>query len=338
MTLCLLLTVVPSAMAESATPTPTIGSSASPSDVVDVIAAVDEALLGNASEVEPSNRGEFAIDASIGKAEITVPTDPADGITIESERGALTVELPFAAEASEATSGGPGVVLYDNQNGSTTVPIANDDGSVQVNTVISSPDAPTAYTYSFDLPSSTVVERVGGAILFMADGELVGGLAPAWAKDAAGRDVPTRYVIDGSTVTQIVDHNDNYAYPVFADPWIGQWLFKSFQVNRKGKYKNKNIYSGVLSNWGWAVYTGTAQGGGALGLAAGYKIVRSIGWDEWKSKLVGANPAITLEQQYVCHARFGYAFWLAGFHWDLEAARPKKSNWTDDPYSHKCNW
>ena len=59
---------------------------------------------------------------------------------------------------------------------------------------------------------------------------------------------------------------------------------------------------------------------------------------EWKSKLVGANPATTLEQQYVCHARFGYAFWLAGFHWDLEAARPKKSNWTDDPYSHKCNW
>ena len=152
MTLCLLLTVVPSAMAESATPTPTIGSSASTSDVVDAIAAVDEALIDNAADVEPSNGGEFAIDASIGKAELTVPTDPADGITIESERGALTVELPFAAEASEATSGGPGVVLYDNQNGSTTAPIANDDGSVQVNTVISSPDAPICLHLLFRPP------------------------------------------------------------------------------------------------------------------------------------------------------------------------------------------
>lgn len=40
----------------------------------------------------------------------------------------------------------------------------------------------------------------------------------------------------------------------------------------------------------------------------------------------------------VAAVRFGYAFWKAGFYWDLEAARPSKPDWTSDPWSHKCNW
>lgn len=136
----------------------------------------------------------------------------------------------------------------------------------------------------------------------------------------------------------MVEHNASYAYPVVADPWFGMWLFGTFEKNRKGQYKGKNVYSGMLSTWGASVYSGAAQGGGVAGVAAGYKIIRSIGWDEWKDRLVGNSPAASLEQQYVCHCRYGYAFWKAGFHWDLEAARPSKSNWTDDPFSHQCNW
>ena len=42
-----------------------------------------------------------------------------------------------------------------------------------------------------------------------------------WAKDANGQDVPTHYEIDGTIVTQIVEHKgDDVAYPVVADPKI----------------------------------------------------------------------------------------------------------------------
>lgn len=138
-------------------------------------------------------------------------------------------------------------------------------------------------------------------------------------------------------IVQVVDHNNHYKYPIVADPWIGAWLFDGFTTSRK-TYKHKPVYSAHLTGWGAAIYSGAAGGGGLLPFVAGYKIIREAGWDEWKRKLVGQHPAISLEQQYVCHARFRYIFWKAGFHWDLEATRPSKPDWTKNPSSHKCNW
>lgn len=43
----------------------------------------------------------------------------------------------------------------------------------------------------------------------------------AWAKDANGRPVPTRYRIEGSTLVQVVDFTPGTAFPVVADP--GWW-------------------------------------------------------------------------------------------------------------------
>lgn len=46
----------------------------------------------------------------------------------------------------------------------------------------------------------------------------------------------------------------------------------------------------------------------------------------------------TLLQQYSCHVSYGYAFWLAGFHWDLEKARADYPGWNSNPNVHRCNW
>jgi hypothetical protein len=102
--------------------------------------------------------------------------------------------------------------------------------------------------------------------------------------------------------------------------------------NRFGYYKGFYTVTGKLSPWGVYIYT---RVGGQL-------VMQNAGWSELVKKQPYANLSpysASLRQQYNCHVTFGYAFNLAGIHWDLEAARPSKSNWlTDSPWNHRCNW
>jgi hypothetical protein len=300
-----------------------------------VVAATPETISA-AATVATRSSGENAIDAKLAGTEVTVPVDPADGITITREKSFVSIDLPFAAGAGEATVEQLGVVAYDNGNGSTTVPIVQRDGSVQINTVIEDANAPTRFDYALQLPPGAVIREAGDALLLVAaDGSLVGGVAPAWAKDASGVAVATRYEVNGTTITQVIEHHDGQAYPVVGDPWIGMNLFGTMT---KGTYKSQPKYSGVLSAWGSSVYTGLAQGGGIGAAAAGQAILRDAGWTEWKSRLVGSNPAATLKQQYDCHVLGGYAVWLSGVHWDLETSRYSNPNWLNNLSGHRCNW
>jgi len=55
-------------------------------------------------------------------------------------------------------------------------------------------------------------------------------VAPPWAKDAAGENVKTHYQLNGSVLTQTVEHQaPGVAYPVLADPWLGVDLIDHFQ-------------------------------------------------------------------------------------------------------------
>lgn len=90
----------------------------------------------------------------------------------------------------------------------------------QVFTVIHGPLAPASFRYDLGLPPGTdlLPRPDGGAHIVDATGATVGSLAPPWAVAADGRHVPTRYVVSGSTLTQVVDHRAGMAYPVVADP------------------------------------------------------------------------------------------------------------------------
>ena len=98
------------------------------------------------------------------------------------------------------------------------------------------------------------------------------------------------------------------------------------------------VYSGVLSPHGWLIYTGMPTWGFPGGIPAGQIIIRTAAWDELKTKLPGVSSKAILLQQYSCHVSYGYAFWLAGFHWDLEKARADYPGWNSNPNVHRCNW
>ncbi|PPG20591.1 DUF2599 domain-containing protein [Rathayibacter toxicus] len=86
------------------------------------------------------------------------------------------------------------------------------------------PAAPGAYTYELRLPvGSTLRPSTSGVISILdAAGKWVGGVKPAWARDAHGNAIRTHYGISGTTLIQIVDLSPSgIAYPVVADPWFG---------------------------------------------------------------------------------------------------------------------
>lgn len=196
----------------------------SPSDPLSAIEAAAPEVLDGVAAAPVTASGELAITHDLGIAEVAVevPVDPADGITLDGPDGvSLGIDLPNAILADSAVAEADGIVSYDNRDGSTTVPVVKNDGSVQITTVIDGPEAPTSYAYPLDVPAgaSVVLDEVsGGAAVIGADGAWLAGVDPAWAKDATGAPVPTHYELSGTTLTQVVEHSAEFAYPVVADP------------------------------------------------------------------------------------------------------------------------
>lgn len=109
--------------------------------------------------------------------------------------------------------------------------------------------------------------------LLDAEGEYPGGVAPAWAKDAEGQDVPIRYEIDGTTVTQVIEHTgDEVVHPVTADPWLGIDLFSETSVD---DYEGDIRVNAQKSVWGQVNPTPTPGGWG---------IFFGPGWNELVDK------------------------------------------------------
>lgn len=196
-------------------------------DPIAAIAAAAPEVLQNRSDITPDAFGDEAIQAVENGSHITIPTDAADGITLGTADGVIGIGLPNAEHADPAVSEMAGVVSYDNGDGSTTVPVVKDDGSIQINTIIADEAAPTRYEYPLDIPEGATVEEIGPQMfaVLTAEGEPLTVVLPPWAKDATGADVPTRYAIESGALVQYVDHNHSeVSYPVVADPqfaWYG---------------------------------------------------------------------------------------------------------------------
>lgn len=65
------------------------------------------------------------------------------------------------------------------------------------------------------------VDRNSGALLVRVDGSDVALIDAPWARDAAGKALPTHYEVAGDTFTQVVEVNQpDVAYPIEADPRV----------------------------------------------------------------------------------------------------------------------
>lgn len=112
--------------------------------------------------------------------------------------------------------------MYDNRNGSSTVPVIGEDGGVRINTVIENASAPREYSYPIELPggATLTLNEDGSVSAANSDKSYEAEIAAPWAKDANANSVATHYEVDGSILTQVVDFDATTAFPVVADPSV----------------------------------------------------------------------------------------------------------------------
>ena len=86
----------------------------------------------------------------------------------------------------------------------------------------------------FDGAASLVVDSAGGVVALDGSGQVVAAVDAPWARDANGTEVPTRFVVEGTTLTQVVDHTTaTFAYPITADPAVWSWWGVTYYLNKR---------------------------------------------------------------------------------------------------------
>lgn len=282
-------------------------------EMIQEIATAAPEVLHDVSTATNQSDGE---PVRVGSMDVTMPSTTADDLTLDTGTGhAVGVTLPTSHRAAPAVQQQPGVVSYDNDDGSSTVPVTKNDGGVQILTVIDSATAPHSFTYGLSLPHGATLHQSddGAVYAATADDDLVAAIAPAWAKDAKGDSVKTHYDVRDGTVTQVIEPTASATYPIVADPYLGVQMVKKVRwVKRDSR--------------GWTLEVTPTAGSRAFG---GAYLAGVYGWKEVQDRAGKQNKQ--LEWQYICHQQFAFA--KATYNLDTWW---KRSNYADS-VRNKCN-
>ena len=282
-----------------------VPASAAVSDDVDVTKiafALDGAASGDVDGIDDSDvlartvnqpvdeSGEVAINVTTGDVAVLVPASASGSVQVGVGSEAILIDRPFAETAGTAVEIQPGVVANGNSNGTTTVTAVKDDGAVQIATILDGVDSPERFEYELGLPVGSRLEAKDGLIfIFSSDDTLIGGFTPAWARDANGVDVPTHYELDGTTITQVVEHRamDSTVYPVVADPAYARGMISQVKWER-------------WANGGYELrLTVTALARATQRVNPGF--VYKAGLDDLREHHPNSMQYKTMAQQWDCH-------------------------------------
>ena len=227
---------------------------------------------------------------------VSVQKNPKDGVSVSNKKlggASVHVGLPYADGASDASSVSQGIVSYDNKNGSSTIPVAKNDGSLQMVTKIDNRDAPTEYKYVMGVPQGAkLVHQEDGSVLILDNnGKIISAVSKPWAVDAQGTPVETVYVVQGNELIQVISHtSQDYKYPIVADPWMGIDLIDKVWVEDKPEGYVVNVDP---TPWGRMV-TGPGTEDAHVD-----ELKSKLGDDAWR---VDDHDG-TIREQYLCHVK-----------------------------------
>ncbi|MGH1549657.1 hypothetical protein ACRAWB_10990 [Leifsonia poae] len=252
---------------------------AAETNAVDVVAVLQDIAPDAVANVAASAQtdADTAVKVTVpAGGSVEVPKDPSDGLHVTTPGDApnVTIGLPFADQADDAAaSQKAGVVVYDNNNGSSTVPVTRPDGGVQITTVIDDANAPKRYAYPITVPGEQAVHLLddGAAYIGSEDGVAISAYIPApWAKDANGDPVATHFEVNGDVLTQVVEFAPQTAFPVVADPQFAwYWGLPGVKTTRAETRQLMGIGAGPTGPGGAAKACGALlKMAGPVGVAA----------------------------------------------------------------------
>ena len=248
---------------------------------------------------------------------VTTPLEPSEPVKMTIDGVDYAVALPVSADAVLA-SDDPPAPTFDNNNGSSTSVVVKDD-HLTFASILEDVSAPSHYSYDYSQMGELRQDLVDGAVSVWRDGVMISSLYDPWAVDATGTSVPTHYVVDGSTLTQVVDHTAReYVYPIVADPT--QTLPGS-----------NSYYSKIVLNINSGAGTTTVSVYPKSGVNW-QRVPRSTGIQAYDDIVPSTYEARKYHDQLVCH-------WMnAGNQktpWNLDSWRPDVGY--DATVAAKCN-
>ncbi|MEL3945573.1 MULTISPECIES: DNRLRE domain-containing protein [Streptomyces] len=186
-------------------------------------------LYSNAADITAATAsdGKYASIAATEETTVSIPWDGKNnGIDIHNQLMPNTLSIPQGG--TKGTQVGGNVVYTSSGPVDTVVQPTTDGGSRTLN-IIKNSSAPREYETGFVLPAGMkAVTHDDGSVSLYSAGDDNADKAPQkepagffdapWARDANGKEVPTRYKVVGNKLVQQVDFDANSAFPIVIDP------------------------------------------------------------------------------------------------------------------------
>lgn len=259
-------------------------------------AAVVEEIVGTedvCTNIEET-RKDFVVEGE--SLAVDIPKDGDEDIVMESEDGEeIAMGLPEEAEDAEAVVTDDGTIVYDtNEDVSVAVQAVSEEQggetfeAVRTMVTIENNNAPKEYTFDFDLPQGYLLtidtdysdefdEFDCGSVYILDDKkEVINTIEEPWAIDANGNDVETYYRIEGNVLIQVVEFDEDSAFPIVADPTShpNKYTYAYFSevelLKMRDKYTSAPTVTGVLKGIG-------QMGAGVAGYKAASIVCQTAG-------------------------------------------------------------
>jgi hypothetical protein len=223
-----------------------------PPSVTEILVDIDDALA-----VHPAGPVVGALSAEL-------PDSGSQPAAATTATGTLTMDVP--AMGTDLTRASDDVAVFEGTAPDTVVAVQDTAQGLRALVRIDSPDAPERF--DFPIGGDVVDLRPtpdGGVDALGAHGEVIASAPAPWATDANGVAVPTHFEIDGTTLTQVVEHHaGHFAYRIVADPWWnpfswnwGQIVSTTFSAVRTALVRcGQGAFYGVL---GLGIYAGSTN-------------------------------------------------------------------------------
>lgn len=259
----------------------------------DEVASLISRVAPDQGSVLQGVEGVAGTQIAAGEMTISIPDSPADAVSIDGPRNDdFSISLPTELNLENGSTAADGTVVYNSADADSGAAVqALDDGSVRMQTVI--PDAGSTHEFTYNLEGGFApAEAEDGSMwaigLDNAGDPAAYSIETAWARDANGNDVPTRYEIRGESIVQVVTPNADTAYPIVADP---RWAWYAFAYGAKF---NKDETRGFASIGSVAGFCGLLGGGAGIAcgvLGAQWWAQAGIANNEGKCLFIATVPA-----------------------------------------------
>lgn len=199
-------------------------------DTADSIAQFIATVAPDQGSVLSGSLSATGVEIQSGSTTVQVPTAaPSSGVIVSQADSEFSVSLPKELSLAKGEVALDGTVVYSSvDDGADAAVQVLEDGITRIQTIIGQDAMIHEFSYEFSSGYAPSLGDDGSVLVGGPDGVAV--VAPAWARDANGANVPTWYQVRGDQLVQVVDTTSVTAFPVVADP---AWNWYAFAYGAK---------------------------------------------------------------------------------------------------------